>query len=145
MENKHGQKLQLVTPTTKEVVRWSADDKNLLAQALGQVCTVQRAYGKTAADLPVMVNGFSWALRSYPVKRVIEALGEFMLQSPNIPTPFEIRQIIDPPKAAFVPDKPYYVRLQKLKSEQGKYALNDDEEEYIRRYEEHIKRGLPND
>jgi len=90
-----------------------------------------------------MVNGFAWALKAYPVARVIEALGEFMLQRSKIPTPFEIRQNVDPPRAQFKPDKPYYVHLRKMQSEQGPYALNDDETDYIRRYEEHVRRGLP--
>jgi hypothetical protein len=126
---------------TTPIAKWSDIDKERLAQALGQVCTVQNAYGKKADDLPVMVAGFAWALRDFSVDDVVWALGEFMNRSPNFPTPFNIRQILQPPEKTFNPDKPYYIYLQKLRQEQGKFALNDEEEEYIRKYEAHVKSG----
>jgi hypothetical protein len=143
MENKVSVRQDLtIRPRTTLTSKWTEIDKDRLAKALGQVCTVQNAYGKKANDLPVMVAGFAWALREFVVDDVIWALGEFMNLSPNFPTPFDIRKILQPPVKAFVPDKPYYVYLQKLRQEQGKYALNDEEMEYIRRYEDQIKGGL---
>jgi len=60
-----------------------------------------------------------------------------------MPTPYDIRQIIDPIPEPPKFDKTYYVRLMKLREEQGKYALNDEEEQYVRDYEEHVRIQRP--
>ena len=69
--------------------------------------------------------------------------GRYMLQRSDMPTPYDIRQIIDPIVEAPKFAKAYYVRLMKLREEQGKYALNDEEEQYVRDYEEHARMQRP--
>jgi hypothetical protein len=63
--------------------------------------------------------------------------GRFILRSSNIPTPFEIKQIIDPAEPHFKPNAAYYVRLQKRREEEEAFAWNDDEAAYVKKYEEH--------
>ena len=60
-----------------------------------------------------------------------------------MPTPYDIRQMIDPIIEAPKFDKAYYVRLMKLREEHGPYALNDDEEAYVKSYEEHVRMQRP--
>jgi hypothetical protein len=102
---------------------------------------LQKQFGKTPGQLKNIIDGFCWALQRYPVDMVIAGLGEYIRRKPDIPTPSDIVAIIDPTSLPFQPDKPYYVGLKKLKAEQGQYALSDDEEDYVRQYEEHIKRA----
>ena len=40
-----------------------------------------------------MVEGFSWALSEFEVPQIMAAIREFVLNSPEIPTPSEIRAI----------------------------------------------------
>jgi hypothetical protein len=58
-------------------------------------------------------------------------------------TRYDIRQMIDPIIEAPKFDKAYYVRLMKLREEHGPYALNDDEEAYVKSYEEHVRMQRP--
>src|SRR3984957_10747084 len=124
------------------VIPWTDGEKIKLAGAIGQVFDLQKQFGKTPGQLKNIIDGFCWALQRYPVEMVIAGLGEYIRRKPDIPTPSDIVAIIDPTSIPFQPDKAYYVRLQTLRKEQGKNALNDDEENYIRQYEEHIKRSL---
>lgn len=140
MENRNlGLKKEIALPNTTVLKAkpepWTNDCKANLAAVLGRVCALQRQYGKGAAELQTLTEGFAWALRGYPVEKVIDAMGQFILQSPNIPTPFEIRQIIDPPPVQRVFDKSTYIRYIKLREEGGPYALTDEEEKYVKDYE----------
>ncbi len=106
---------------------------------MGRVCALQKTYGKTPSELETLVEGFAWAMQDFPVDTVIKAIGAHLLQSPTIPTPFEIRQIIDPIKKPWEPDKSYYFRLSKLLQDDGPYALNDEEISYMKKYEQHMR------
>lgn len=50
---------------------------------------------------------------------------------PDIPTPSDIRNIIDPPKQEFKPDWDVYKSLKADKLERGEYALSKDEMDYV--------------
>jgi hypothetical protein len=114
-----------------------------VAKALGKIFEIQKQYGKTVAQLPTIIEGFCWALQPYSPDQVVWALGEYMRIRPDMPTPFDIRQIIDPIREQPKWDKAYYVRLMKLREEHGKYALNDEEEEYVLGYEENARLQRP--
>jgi hypothetical protein len=122
---------------------WTPDDRINVAAALGKVFDIQKQFGKTPTQLKTIIEGFCWALQRYPAERVIWALGEYMLLKPDMPTPHDIRQLIDPIPEAPKWDKAYYVRLMKLREEHGPYALNDEEEAYANGYEEHVRMERP--
>lgn len=118
---------------------WAPSEKANLAQIMGRVCALQKAYGKTSAELETMVEGFAWALQDYDPQLVVRAIGKFLLQSRDIPTPFDIREIIDPIKKPWEPDKIYYLGLKRLLEKEGQYAISTDELAYVRKYEDHAR------
>jgi hypothetical protein len=59
-----------------------------------------------------------------------------------MPTPSDIRNIIDPIKPEWIPDKPYYISLKKIYENDGSYGLSDDELDYIKAYESHMSAKL---
>jgi hypothetical protein len=116
---------------------WQDQDKVKLNRALAQVCALQRQYGKSPSELSTLVEGFAWALSPYPIAKVIEAIGKYILMRPDIPTPSDIKNIIDPPKPEWSPDWAFYSSLKKMKDERGGYAVDNDEIEYINACERH--------
>lgn len=124
-----------------EVKIWAQDDAASLAVVIGRVFDLQKQYGKTPAQLESIVAGFLWALAPYDPTAVIAAFGVYILSHSDMPSPFDIRQIIDPIKPDWVPDKAYYVSLKQLEQHGGKYALNTEEIEYVKKYEDHVKKS----
>ena len=108
-----------------------------LNRTLASVCALQRQYGKSPAELGTLVEGFSWALAEFPVAEVIKAIGVYISYHPDIPTPSDIRKIIEPPKPEFSADWSFYNFLKKALAERGQYALDDDELKYIQKCERH--------
>src|SRR6185437_6515150 len=90
---------------------WKPSERAMVAAALGKVFDIQKAFGKTAGQLHTIIEAFCWGLRKYRADRVVWALGEYMLRKPDMPTPYDIRQIIDPIPEPPKFDKAYYVRL----------------------------------
>lgn len=138
------QSLSLPKSNSQQPQAWEPNECISLAQALGKVFDVQKQFGKTPGQLKTIIEGFCWALQRYPSEKVIWALGEYMLMRADMPTPYDIRQIIDPIPDKQQWDKAYYVRLMKLREEQGKYALNNEEENYVKGYEEYTRMQRPN-
>lgn len=120
---------------------WTSTEKTSLALAIGRVFDLQKQYGKTAEQLKTVIEGFCWALQGSDPEKVIAALQVYILNHSDMPTPYDIRAIIDPIPEGFKPDKAYYIKLQELvkNSNFSPYALNDEEKEYIRKYEEHMQ------
>jgi hypothetical protein len=133
----------LSTGSALQCKGWTPNDRITVATALGKVFDVQKQFGKTPGQLHTIIEGFCWALQRYPAERVVSALGEYMLLRADMPTPYDIRQIVDPIPETPKWDKAYYVRLMKLREEHGPYALNDDEEEYVKGYEDHVRMQRP--
>jgi hypothetical protein len=124
--------------TELKLLPWTPNDKVQLTKVLTIACSLQQQYGKSAADLEILVEGFAWVLKPYAVEDVVIGIERFMRENSTIPTPYQIRQVIDPIPEKFKPNPSYYVKLQKLFEEGGSFALNDVEIEYIRKYEEHM-------
>lgn len=110
---------------------WTPEQKSDFARMISRVCALQRTYGKTQNDIPTLVEGFAWALAPYPFEKVIWAFGEFIRSNPDLPTPSDIRLLIDPPKPEWKPDWAVYNRLLELKRNGGTYAIGEDEHKYI--------------
>lgn len=111
----------------------SQQDKNKLAATLAMVCALQQQYGKTQAELEILVEGFSRVLKHYPMDLIIDAIERYTLKSPNIPAPADIENIINPPPPKI--DWPLYTELKK-KIRQGNYYLDPDERKFIRNCED---------
>lgn len=114
---------------------WSPEDKKSFAKIIGRIFDLQKQFGKNTAQLENVVEGFLWALNAYPINKVIYGLQQYILTKNDMPTPSDIRRIIDPVKEPFMFDKTYYSNLKETLKNQGEYSLNDDELGYIRGYE----------
>lgn len=110
-------------------------DKAKLVKALSRICAMQGKYGKTAAELETMVEGFCWVLAEYTTDQVIDAMGIHIKKSRDIPTPSDIEHIINPPPPKI--DWAMYVSLKK-KSSDGAWLLSD-EREFVRNCENMAK------
>lgn len=110
---------------------WKSEEKASLSLTLSRVCALQRGYGKTPTEIETLVEGFSWALKAYRVKDVIEAIGKYITLRPDIPTPADIRAIIDPIKPEWSPDWEFYKNLKQLERDGGSYALGTEERAYV--------------
>jgi len=117
---------------SSEVKPWADDERARLAKVLCNVFDLQKQYGKTTAQLENVVAGFCWALQAYQVNVVIEGIKRYVLQKSDMPTPADIRQIIDPIVEPWKPDWSIYNRFKKLREEQGPYALSEEEIEYMK-------------
>lgn len=126
-------------PNTAEKRNWSASEKEGLSQVMSRVCALQRQYGKSPAELKTLVEGFAWVLGRYSMDQVISGIARYIEDNPNIPTPSEIKAIIDPPLPIWKPDRSYYIRLIDIRKTEGQYGLDNDEIEYIRKYEAHMQ------
>lgn len=111
--------------------RHSPQDKEALTNAMSRVCALQKQYGKTAAELEVLVEGFSWALEGYSIEEILAALKTYILAHNDIPAPADLMRIIDPPVPEL--DTTTYIALKK-RSEQGAYVTRE-ERGFMRAYE----------
>lgn len=98
---------------------------------------MQKQFGKKIEQLETLVEGFCWALQPYSVDEVVRGIGEYIRCKPDMPTPSDIRNIIDPIKKSWEPDWTYYGQLKELVKKEGPYALSHEEAEYCGACEEH--------
>lgn len=121
---------------------WKPEEKKTLALALGKVFDLQKQFGKTTGQLENIVEGFIWVLSPYSAQSVIMALGEYMRRNSDMPTPSDLVKIIDPLPPVWKPDKSYYIKLQDIFKRDGPYGLNEDEIEYIQKYEDRMRKEM---
>jgi len=113
-------------PVSHRASLHSPEDKARLTLALGQVCELQKQYGKTSANLETLVNGFLWVLADYPIAEILSALAQYVKRHSDIPAPADIVNIIDPPKAEWKPDWPAYIALKKRVQRDGYYPYGTE-------------------
>ena len=126
----NGKSPDSVSSTRLSVGRFSKEEKIQFAMALMQTFQMLKEYGKQGQDFDVIVQGFLafFDRRGYSMARIIDSLFEHLSRSREIPTAFDIDQIICPP-----PIKPErlpaseYVRIMKDVS-QGKHLWGFDKE-----------------
>ena len=121
---------------------WTIADKSSLALVIGKVFDLQKQYGKQAGQVENIIDGFCWAMQSYPVELVVKGFGQYILQNSDMPTPSDIVKIIDPKPPEWQPDKAYYIALKDIHKQHGPYGLDAEEVEYIRRYEDYMRKAL---
>jgi hypothetical protein len=113
--------------------RLSASDKERLTITLARVCALQGQYGKTAAELETLVEGFCWVLGGYPIQAIIDAIGTFIRTNRDIPKPADIEAVINPPPPKI--DWPLYIELKKRLRE-GNVYVDRDEKQFVRNCED---------
>lgn len=99
--------------------------------ALGQVCILQKQFGKTAADLETLVEGFCWVLSPYSMEDILAALAKYVCRNNDIPAPADLANIIDPPSQPLSREV-YQTIKQKLWEN---VFVSREEMEYKYRYE----------
>lgn len=119
---------------------WTPSDKATLAEVIGSVFDLQKRYGKQVGQLENIIKGFCWALSPYDPQKVIEGFADYIRSHSDMPTPYDIRQIIDPIKEPWRPDKSYYIKLQEIFKKEGPYGLGQDEIDYIQAYESYMRK-----
>jgi len=65
-----------------------------LNELLGKVCILQKQYGKSQAELEVLVEGFSSALMGFEEQEINQAFGEYIKTKSDIPAPADILTIL---------------------------------------------------
>ena len=69
--------------------------KAQLTKLLEQVCALQKQYGKTPAELEILVEGFSWVLADHSIVKIMAAMREYIQHNSDIPAPADILKIIE--------------------------------------------------
>lgn len=133
---------KLLNKSLKTSEPWAQNEVGDLATIITHTFDLQKQYGKQAGQLENVVKGFCWALKGYSAEIVINAFGTYILRHSDMPTPSDIVKIIDPQPDPFKPDWSIYNRYKKLK-EESKYALNQDEEDYMLACEDFTLRQMP--
>lgn len=91
---------------------------------------MQKAYGKTQAELGTLVDGYVWILGDYEADLVFSAMREAVKRSSEIPTPADIEAIINPVEEP--PSHTLYIDIMK-KVNQGDYLWGDDKD-FVTKY-----------
>lgn len=55
---------------------------------------MQKAYGKSKAEIETLVEGFAWALSGVDTREVSAAMREYVLNNSDIPAPANILKIV---------------------------------------------------
>lgn len=110
------------------------NSKAQLSRTLAMVCAMQNQYGKTDAELELIVEGFCLVLSEYPMEQIIDAIQKHTKKSNSIPTPADIEAIINPPLPKT--EWPVYIRLHKKMVDSGyNYYLTPEEKQFMRNCE----------
>lgn len=112
-------------------------DKDNLNKALGACAVVQRTYGKQVADLKQVVKIFIKVLDGFEPEQVVQAIKQWLMQSPEFPTPSDILKILKPQP---IYDKNVYMNLKnKIKNFE---FISITEKEYIESYERYVVNSI---
>ena len=66
----------------------------MLSALLERICALQKAYGKTQAELETLVEGFSWALAGHSLADIQRAFRRYIVSHSDIPAPADILKLI---------------------------------------------------
>jgi hypothetical protein len=99
---------------------------------IGQVMAVQKTYGKSAADLETIVEGYCRFLQTFSMIEIESALEKYILSHDDLPSPSSIAQIIDPSLAP-LSNSVYIEVCAKIRA--GTTYVTDAERAFKNRYE----------
>lgn len=83
---------------------------------------MQKQYGKTPAELEILVEGFSWVLAGYTMPKILAAIREYITHNSDIPAPADIVKII---KAGEKPTMPETTIEQLLRYREKNIPLSE--------------------
>ena len=92
--------------TTNTLPMLSARSKAELSILLGQICALQKQYGKKPEELEVLVEGFSVVLADFSIGKIKAALFEYIKKNSDIPAPADIIKIIEEQSKPKFPEVP---------------------------------------
>lgn len=118
-------------------IEYSREDKQKITSALGVCLLAQRTYGKQASDIAKMGEIYARVLNEYQPEKVILAIKEWLLQSPEFPTPCDIKNILEP-KPQF--SKEVYISIEERRK-RGEF-ISDEEVRYQRKYRNEMMKGI---
>jgi hypothetical protein len=131
---------EVVQPVKAEVLpiaAYTAVDMAQIGTQLGACLAVQRTYGKQGGDIEAMTRVFISDLKSYPSEKVVKALADWRLKSPDFPTPADVVELLSP--------QPVWSAavFQELVERRKKgQIMSYSEEEYIKGYRKHAMSGV---
>lgn len=102
-----------------------------LTLLLSQTFASQKTYGDKAEMMGYRDSMFQLILAEYPIEAIRAAFIEHIRRKPDLPTPSDIVNLIDPPKPEL--SSAMYVKLRQ-QSQEGAY-LTGDERAFLRAYE----------
>lgn len=127
------------TSTSKNQSLFKERDILNLGKALSACSLVQRTYGKQAADIDKVTKVFAKILSQYEPDKVIDAIGSWLTNSTDFPTPADIVRIVAGKQKL---DPGIYQRAQRVAADsKGEFSDAYDRKEakkYCRYYEREI-------
>lgn len=103
-----------------------------LTRLLSQTFASQKTYGDKAQMMEFRDGMFQLVLANYSFARIREAFIEHVRRNPDLPTPSDIVNHIDPPKPAL--SAVTYAMLRRKIEHEGYYPLSD-EKRFMRAFE----------
>lgn len=104
--------------------------------ALSQACIMLKSYGTKPEELRTLRDGFIAFLPEFNLRAITRALHTHVSKSDEIPTPRQLRDIIEPPVVEWKPDWPAYIALKNRIQKDG-YHVYGTEKEFLRKCEAH--------
>jgi hypothetical protein len=96
------------------------------------ICALQKQYGKTQAELGILVEGFSMVLSDRPMGLIIDCIKQYVKTNSGIPAPADIENMINPPKEPL--STAMYIKIMKDCTIGGKF-LYGDKKDFVEAYE----------
>lgn len=117
-------------------VSHTLEDLQNLQRCLSLIHRLQKVYGKTPEELWDLTQGYSYILKDHSMDLIIKTIMEYIKRCPDIPSPSDINNIIDPVKPEWKPDWAVYNRL-KDNIKQDKFVTTE-QRNYMYRCERHV-------
>lgn len=86
------------TQAMRRLTPYGEVEVNEIAEALNICAKLQRTYGKQASDTHNIAKLFAHVLEDLDPELVIKAFKVWINRSPEYPTPYDIRKIVEPQK-----------------------------------------------
>lgn len=122
----------LRTPPSEPPLRESREGQEELTRLLYQTFASQKTYGDKAEMMEFRDGMFQMVLAEYPLSRIREAFIEHVRRKPDLPTPSDIVNIINPLPPVL--SASLYTSLKRKIADDGYYPLSD-ERAFLRAFE----------
>ena len=132
------------TPSRPAGSERPAEEQRTLLAAISKLCALQKQYGKTAAELETLLDGYLWLLDDLPTPTILGAMREYANRHNDIPTPADIRNVVHPPQPPL--SAAVYVDIRRRMREVNQFIM-PEEKAYVRAFEEQemakVRGGTP--